>query len=114
MTALRRLNLLGAQVTDATAEILSELHELRDLNLYRSRITNAGLAKLHSLKNLETLDLRYSAVTNTGVQSFRAAVPNCKVTFMDAAPPALKSKLPAAPTGSGAAAIAQWVQSIGG
>ena len=29
------------------------------------------------------LDLRYSGVTSAGVQAFRAAVPNCKMTFVD-------------------------------
>src|SRR5438067_264254 len=83
MTGLRRLNLLGGQITDASAEILSQFRELRDLNLYRSRITNAGLARLQSLKKLEMLDLRYSGVTNTGVQAFRAAVPECKIAYVE-------------------------------
>src|ERR1700704_6281196 len=86
MTELRRLNLLGGQITDASAETLSRFRELRDLNLYRSRITNAGLAKLQSLKKLETLDLRYSGVTGSGVQAFRAAVPDCKINYVDSAP----------------------------
>src|ERR1700704_605871 len=86
LTGLRRLNLLGGQITDASAEILSQFRELRDLNLYRSRITNAGLAKLQSLKKLEMLDLRYSGVSSAGVQAFHAAVPNCKITYVDSAP----------------------------
>src|SRR5437763_6294448 len=114
MTALRRLNLLGAQITDASAEILARFTELRDLNLYRSRITNAGLAKLQSLKNLEMLDLRYSGVTSAGVQAFRAAVPNCKITFVDAAPRAPISKNVAPSPGAGEPAIARWLESLGG
>ena len=54
---------MRALITDASAEILSQFHELRELNLYRSRITNAGLAKLQFLKKLEILDLRYSGVS---------------------------------------------------
>ena len=114
MTALRRLNLLGGQITDASAEILARFGELRDLNLYRSKITNAGLAKLQSLKKLEMLDLRYSGVTNAGVQAFRAAVPNCKVTYVDAAPRAPISKMAAPPAGEGEQGIAQWLQALGG
>ena len=114
MTALRRLNLLGGQITDASAEILAQFHELRDLNLYRSRITNAGLAKLQSLKKLEMLDLRYSGVTNAGVQAFRAAVPDCKVTYVDAAPRVPISKTAAPPAGAGEPAIAQWLEALGG
>src|SRR5882757_1449954 len=86
MSGLRRLNLLGGQITDASAETLSQFRELRDLNLYRSRITNAGLARLQSLKKLETLDLRYSGVTNAGVQAFRAAVPECKIAYVESVP----------------------------
>ena len=91
------MNLLGGQITDASAEILSQFTELRDLNLYRSRITNAGLSKLQSLKKLEMLDLRYSGVNNAGVQAFRAAVPECKITYVDSAPrvPISKNLAPA-------------------
>src|SRR5882724_6511733 len=100
MTRLRRLNLLGAQITDSSAEILAEFRELRDLNLYRSRITNAGLAKLQSLKKLATLDLRYSGVTNAGVRAFRAAVPECRINYVDSAPRAPISKTLAPPAGA--------------
>src|SRR3954449_5585910 len=92
MSRLRRLNLLGGQITDASAGILSQFRELRDLNLYRSRITDAGLTRLQALKNLEMLDLRYSGVTSAGVQAFRAAVPRCKITFVDSAPRLSTSK----------------------
>src|SRR3954452_7568237 len=114
MTALRRLNLLGGQITDASAETLARFGELRDLNLYRSKITNAGLAKLHALKKLEMLDLRYSGVTSAGVQAFHAAVPECKIVFVDSAPRVPISKNVAPPAGAGEKAIAQWLQSLGG
>src|SRR5216117_741867 len=113
MTRLRRLNLLGAQITDASADILAQFRELRDLNLYRSRITNAGLAKLQSLKNLETLDLRYSGATSAGVQAFRAAVPNCKITYVDSAPRSHVSRNVAPPAGAAEQGIARWLESLG-
>src|SRR5205823_3627177 len=113
MTGLRRLNLLGGQITDASAEILAQFRELRDLNLYRSRITNAGLARLQSLKKLEMLDLRYSGVTNTGVQAFRAAVPECKIAYVESAPRVPVSRNPAPPPGAGEPGIAQWLQALG-
>ena len=74
--------------------------ELRELNLYRSRITDAGLARLQSLKKLETLDLRYSGVTGAGVRAFQAAVPNCRIDFVDSSPHDLTSKRAAAPDGT--------------
>ena len=67
---LRRLNLLGAQVTDASLQDHRRVSPaLRELNLYRSRVTNAGLANLAKLKNLRLVDLRYSKVTSAGVQT---------------------------------------------
>ena len=114
MTGLRRLNLLGGQITDASAEILSQFRELRELNLYRSRITNAGLTKLQSLKKLEMLDLRYSGVNDAGVQAFRAAVPECKITYVDSAPRVPISKNLTPPPGASEQAIAQWLQALGG
>src|SRR5436190_9483276 len=114
MTGLRRLNLLGGQITDAGAEILAEFRELRDLNLFRSRITNAGLSKLQSLKKLAMLDLRYSGVTNAGVQAFRAAVPACKIVYVESAPRVPISKNLPPPAGAGEQAIAQWLQALGG
>jgi Leucine-rich repeat (LRR) protein len=113
MTGLRRLNMLGGQITDASAETLSQFRELRELNLYRSKITDAGLTRLQSLKNLEMLDLRYSGVTSAGVQSFRVAVPRCKVTFVDSAPRRSTSNS-STPQGSSEAAIAKWIESLGG
>src|SRR5262245_11585557 len=112
LTALRRLNLLGAQITDASAEILSRFTELRDLNLYRSRITNAGLLKLHSLRNLELLDLRYSGVTGAGVQALQAALPKCKLTYVNAAPGTMSPVAP--PKSKSEATVGQWIQSLGG
>ena len=82
MTKLRRLNLLGAQISDASAGILTGLPELRDLNLYRSRLSNAGIGKLQSLPNLRILDVRYTAVTSAGVEAFSAAQPDCKIIFV--------------------------------
>ena len=114
MTGLRRLNMLGGQVTDASAEILSQFKELRDLNLYRSKITDAGLAKLQALKKLEMLDLRYSGVTSAGVQAFRAAVPNCKITFVASVPPVSISKNLAPPAGANEQGMADWLQTLGG
>ena len=90
LTALRKLNLLGAQITDDSADLLAQFTELRDLNLYRSRITNAGLDKLRTLSQLRVLDLRYSAVTNAGVETIRAALPKCRVNFVETAPSSIR------------------------
>lgn len=115
LTKLRRLNLLGAQLSDDGLDAVLGMNDLEELNLYRSGITNAGLDKFKKLKHLAALDVRYSRVTRSGVDSLVAALPNCKVDFLDNAPrggdPRLgKSK----PTGQGEAEITAWVRSMGG
>ena len=114
LTKLRSLNLLGAQITDASADVLAKFTELRELMLYRSHISDAGLAKLRKLKNLETLDLRYSGVSPSGVEAFKAAVPKCEVSYVATAPPVMMSHAAAAPAGRDDAAVAKWLQSLGG
>ena len=66
-------------------------------------------ARLQALKNLELLDLRYSGVTGAGVEALRAALPKCKVTFVDTAPATISSRL-TAPSGAGYRALAQWIR----
>jgi hypothetical protein len=84
MKAMRKLNLLGANVSDESVDVLTGMPRLMELNLYRSRLTNSGLSRLTALKSLADLDLRYSRVTPTALQSFRAALPKCKIDFVGA------------------------------
>src|SRR5688572_12266107 len=83
MKGLRTLSLQSAEITDAGIDILLGFANLRELNLYRTKITNAGLDKLRRLGHLAALDLRYSGVTRSGVDGLRAALPNCRLQFMD-------------------------------
>jgi hypothetical protein len=112
LTHLRRLNLLGAKISDEGLDALAGMEELEELNLYRSEITNAGLERLKKLKKLVSLDLRYSRVTRTGVEGLRAAVPGCKVMFLDPAPARAVKVAP--PKGAGDASVAEWARAIGG
>jgi len=112
LKSLRKLNLLGAELSDASVDTLAGMTQLRELNLYRSQITNAGLARLAALKDLTELDLRYSRVTASGLQTFRAALPKCKVEFVGTA--TVEAKAVGKPAGSGDAAIAEWVKKLGG
>jgi hypothetical protein len=108
---------LGAAITDASVGTLAGMTRLRELILYRSRVTNAGLARLGALKDLASLDLRYSRVTGTGIEAFRAAVPNCKVNFVNARiekTARSRNTTVNRPAGAGAEAIAAWVRSLGG
>ena len=78
---MRKLNLLGAQATDASMEILAGMEHLQVVNLYRTRVTNSGVARLQGLKELTDVDLRYSRVTSNGIDALRSALPNSKVQF---------------------------------
>ena len=42
LTAMRKLNLLGARATDVSMDILGGMKNLQLVNLYRTQITNAG------------------------------------------------------------------------
>ena len=69
LTKLTKLNLLGANVTDAGLDALRGLVALEELNLYRTNITNAGVEKLKAFPRLRALDVRYTRVTGGGVAS---------------------------------------------
>ena len=114
LTAMRKLNLLGAELTDASVEALAGMTQLEELVLYRSRLTNAGLARLAGLKRLARLDLRYSRVTGTGVEAFRAAVPGCRVEFVNARLARRGTAATARPAGASEAAVADWIRALGG
>lgn len=111
LTGLRKLNVLGADLTDASVAVLTRMPELFELNLYRSRITNAGLSRLAGLKHLRDLDVRYSKVSATGVAALRKALPACRVEFAGAAAGAAAESRP---QGTSPAALASWIEKIGG
>ena len=100
LKSLRRLNLLGAQATDESMNVLSGMPSLEVVNLYRTRVTNSGLPRLQSLKKLTDVDVRYSRVTPNGVEALRAALPAVKVRFDGASPPKTKSAGAARPADS--------------
>ena len=110
----RKLNLLDAHVTDASAEILAGMKRLQVLGLYRTRLSNAGLARLQELKELADLDLRYSRVTSNGVESLRAALPLSRVQFSGSSGGRPKAPGTARPEGRSPEAVRSWVQALGG
>ena len=89
LTKLRRLNLLGAQITDASADILAGFKELRELNIYRSQLDQRRDSRncAESCPNLRLLDVRYSDITSAGVDAFRKALPTCRIVFVTARAP---------------------------
>jgi hypothetical protein len=87
--------------------------EISGLNLYRSRITNAGLDKLRRLSRLQLLDVRYSGVTNAGVDTIRAALPKCRVSFVNTAPSYAGERTATKPADVSDLSVARWIQAMG-
>ena len=115
LAQLRKLNLLGTQVTDTGLESLVGMTQLEELVLYRTQVTNAGLEKLKQFKHLTSLDLRYTRTTRSGVASLQAALPHCQVDFVDfSLRPTAKVATATLPIGKGEKAVADWIQAIGG
>ena len=110
---LRKLILLGAPITDESISVIAGMTHLQELNLYRSKVTNSGIARLTNLRELSTIDLRYSRATATGVDGLHAALPNCTIDFVGAAPPKTNAKA-ARPKGTGDKAVADWTAALGG
>ena len=113
LKSLRSLDLLGAQVSDDSMDILAGMQSLQGVNLYRTLTTNSGLARLQSLKGLSDIDVRYSRVTTNGVAALRAALPQAKVRFDGAALPKT-SVASAKPAASSPQAIVAWIKAMGG
>ena len=76
---MKKLNLLGADITDAGLDHLEEMKDLEVLNLYRTKVSNAGLERLKALTNLREVDLRYSRATGAGIESLRTALPDARL-----------------------------------
>ena len=71
---MRRLNLLGAQVTDESMDF-SPACIAGGLESYRTPMTNSGLASLQSLKNLTDWTSATAGSRSNGVEALRAACP---------------------------------------
>lgn len=72
-----------SRVTDRSLEIVARCKRLRVLCLYDNAFTNVGLTQLHSLGSLERICLNGTRVTEHGVASLKAALPNCKVEWIE-------------------------------
>ena len=114
LTKLKKLDILSSDVTDAGLDSLAGMKDLEYLNLYRTKVSNAGLEKLKHFTNLRQVDLRYTRATQAGVLSLRAALPRTEFIFLDSGPKPANTKPPQILAGKSDAAIADWVQTIGG
>lgn len=113
LRALRRLDLTGSSIGDAGAAELARLPALVELNLYRNPITNAGLQRLAVLRALRFLDVRYTRVTRSGVAALQRANPALRVQHTGEGGDGAGAPLPP-PRARTEAAIATWVEQLGG
>ena len=68
LSALKDLDLRGADITDADLYWIGQLTQLTSLSLYGTPVTDAGLAYLAGLANLERINLRGTQVTAMGLR----------------------------------------------
>ena len=79
---LHRLSLHRAKrVDDSIAEWLGDADRLEVLDLSETAVGDAGLTRLATMKSLRQVFLRGSRVTAEGVAAFRAALPQCQVSW---------------------------------
>lgn len=79
LTALERLNLVSASLTDESLVHLRGLANLKTLRLGSTPISDRGLAHLESLQNLRHLYVPNTRVTSEATKRLRAALPNVTV-----------------------------------
>ncbi len=94
MTALEHLDLRHAQIDDAFVDRL-DLPPLRRLNLYGTAVTDASAAALSAFRSLETLYLGGTGFTADGIAQLRDALSACDIRH-DAVPSTVRATTPKA------------------
>ncbi len=79
LTNLTSLGLEGTCITDIGLNYLRGLTRLRELNLERCEITDSGLVNLQNVWTLEWVNLSDTNVGEQAINSFQAALPNCRI-----------------------------------
>lgn len=82
LSSLRRLNIHGADITDAGLAELIPLRNLEELNLGRTRITDEGIAVLQELPKLRRLDISATAIGDAGLAHI-AKLNNLEGLYLD-------------------------------
>jgi Leucine-rich repeat (LRR) protein len=68
---LRRLNLRGTKITDATLEMLANVQSLESLDVGYAQLTDVGPAHLTGLNNLRELSIGGNKLTAAGLEFLR-------------------------------------------
>jgi hypothetical protein len=81
MKTLKILDLVATNAGDATVKRLSENPNLTDLSISYTQVTDEGFAHLQAIKGLKVIWVRDTRVTANAIESFRAAVPECRIEY---------------------------------
>jgi Leucine-rich repeat (LRR) protein len=82
---LKSLQLIATKITDASLASIAKLANLDTLYLSHTRVGDAGMKHLAALTKLKDLGLSGTKVTVDGVVEIQKALPDCKITWDDAA-----------------------------
>ena len=81
MTSLESLQLPETKITDQSISSIVSLKELKSLNLYGTTVTDAGVIQLAAMPQLKHLYLWQSQVTQDGVKALQVKLPECEITM---------------------------------
>ena len=79
--SLSVLDLAATNAGDATMQRLSKLAGLSELSISYTQVTDQGLKSLQSCQGLRFVWVMYTSVNSDAVESFHAAVPECRIEF---------------------------------
>ena len=78
---LTDLSLNCPSIGELLAKNLAELKRLKRLSLVGANLSDAGIRHLEELANLQELKLTGTKVTATGVAALQKALPKCKIDW---------------------------------
>jgi hypothetical protein len=78
---LKSLDLSFTDITDAGIALIPERNQLTQLLINDTMLTEKGLSHVEQLVNLKALDLSHNQVNETAVDSLRAKLGGCSITF---------------------------------
>jgi len=84
---LKTLRITGTAVSDADAELISQMQTIDALNIAKTKLTERGVTALSKLKKIRYLELNRNLENSSALKEFRNSHPKCKIDFVRDAPP---------------------------